>query len=62
MSVLIDRRTTDKNVEFAMLLVAISPGDSMDEVYAEVDGQVNSPERRNPLKPRKHAAYNIRLV
>jgi hypothetical protein len=62
MSVLLDRRTTDKKVGLAISSVAMSPGDSIDEVYAEVDGQVNSPERRNPLKPRQQAAHNIRLA
>jgi hypothetical protein len=59
LSVLLDHRTTEKKVGLAILSVATSPGDNIEVVYAEVDGHVNSPEQRNPLKPRQKRPTTI---
>ena len=39
----------------------MSLGDSMSSVYACIDGHVNSPDLRNPKKPKQKAAQSITL-
>ena len=58
-SVLLCLRCTRKKRGLTLESTAISPSNSTAGVIGEVDGHVNSPQRRKPKKARQHAAHSI---